>query len=193
MEFDILTEREACGIKIEYGILRGGENIVFIKVGRGGTYRGTEDKYLRFALRLREKFGASVVCASNPDGCKTSWEADVSVLREYASTLEAPRFHLFGYSDGGFKCIDIAENLPFKKAVLANMPLMINFYKTKERMKKLGGAGFAFVYGEQDPSFKFIPFIRSLEGPRTELLAGTGHMSAYTEEECELFENLLFS
>ena len=193
MEFDSVAEREACGLKIEYGILRGGEDIVLVKAGRGGTYLGEGDKYLRFAAHLREAYGASVVCASNPDGCKASADEDISVLNECARSFGAPRFYLFGTSDGAFKCMDIAEKLCFRKAVLANMPLMINFYKTKERMKKLGGAGFAFVYGEQDPSFKFIPFIRSLEGSRTELLAGTGHMIAYTEEECELFENLLFS
>lgn len=193
MDFDILTEREALGVKIEYGILRGGENTVFIKAGRGGTYRGAEDKYLRFALYLREKYGASVVCASNPDGCKNSCMEDVSVLQEHASAFCEAKFYLFGYSDGGFKCIDAAEKLPLKKAVLANMPLMINFYKTKERMKKLGGACFAFAYGELDPSFKYTPFLRSFEESRLEILKKTGHTIAFTPEECELFADLLFS
>ena len=89
--------------------------------------------------------------------------------------------------------INSAEKLPFKKAVLANMPLMINFYKTKERMKKLGGACFAFAYGELDPSFKYTPFLRSFEESRLEILKKTGHTIAFTPEECELFADLLFS
>jgi hypothetical protein len=186
MDFDFILEREAAGEKIEYGVLRGGENTVFIKAGRGGTYRGENDKYLRFALFLREKYGASVVCSSNPEACRGSWDADVSVLREFGGEL-----YLWGTSDGGFKCIDVAEKLCFCKAVLTNMPLMINFYKTKERLKKIPSGRIAFVYGEQDPSFKYIPFLFSL-GCKLVTLAGAGHCLDITEEERELFGKLLF-
>ncbi len=187
MDFDFVLEREASGAKIEYGILRGGENTVFIKAGRGGTYRGEHDKYLRFALFLREKYGASVVCASNPEACRGSWDADVSVLREFCGG----ELYLWGTSDGGFKCIDVAEKLCFCKAVLTNMPLMINFYKTKERLKKFPSGRIAFVYGEQDLSFKYIPFLFSL-GCKLVTLAGAGHCLDITEEERELFGKLLF-
>lgn len=189
MDFDILTEREACGKKIEYGILRGEGDTVFVKAGRGGTHRGENDKYLRFAAYLREKYGVSVICADNPDECRNSCAGDIDVLHKYARG----KCYLWGTSDGAFKCIDIAVVLgDFEKAVLVNMPLMINFYRTKERLRALGGARFAFVYGERDPSFKYLPFMRSPEGCEIATLAGAGHVLSCTAEECELFARLLF-
>lgn len=190
MKFDVLSVREACGKKIEYGILRGEGGTVFIKAGRGGTHRGENDKYLRFAAYLREKYGVGVICADNPDECRSSCAEDIDVLHEYA----CGRVYLWGTSDGAFKCIDIALALgDFEKAVLVNMPLMINFYRTKERLRALGGSHFAFVYGERDPSFKYLPFISSLEGSETKTLSGSGHVLPLTAEECELFARLLFN
>jgi len=193
MDFDILTEREAFGMKIEYGILQGSKNIVFVKSGRGGTHHGEEEKYLRFAAYLRESFGASVVCASNPDGCKSTVEADMSVLNEYMRGFDMPRLWLWGISDGAFKCIDVAEHMMFEKAVLVNMPLMINFYKNKERLKKLDAARLAFAYGEFDPSFKYVPFLRSLESSALLTLEKTGHLMEMNVRECEFFGKILFS
>ncbi len=187
MDFDIVFSREAEGVKIEYGFLGGGADTVFVKAGRGGTYRGEEDKYLRFAAFLRGKYGVSVMCASNPEDSRSSHGADASVLYE----LARGDVYLWGTSDGAFKCIDIAENVNFRKAVLVNMPLMINFYKNKERLKKLPSGHIAFVYGERDASMKFTPFLSSLAcGLVT--LAGAGHSLAMTEEECAIFGKLLF-
>lgn len=188
MDFDIFTEREAVGAKTEYGILLGGEATVFIKAGRGGTYRGEGDKYLRFAAFLREKYGASVICSGNHEACKSSLEADISVLREYARG----GLYLWGTSDGAFKCTEIACALPFEKMVLVNMPLMINFHKTKARLAALDASRIAFVYGEADPSFKYVPFLRSLEGAKSITLEKTGHVTACKPEECALFARLLF-
>jgi len=186
MDFDLVLERDSAGVKIEYGVLRGGGDAVFIKAGRGGTYRGENDKYLRFAEYLRGKYGVSVVCAANPEQSRSSIAADASVLAGFGG-----RLYLWGTSDGAFKCIDIAEKAVFQKAVLVNMPLMINFYKNKERLKKLPPERIAFAYGEHDASMKFTPFLFSL-GCELEVIAGAGHMLDITEKERELFGKLLF-
>jgi hypothetical protein len=187
MDFDTVISREADGVKIEYGALFGGDCTVFIKAGRGGTYRGEGDKYLRFAAFLREKYGVSVVCASNPEDSRNSREADISVLSE----LARGEVYLWGTSDGAFKCIDIAERLNFRNAVLVNMPLMINFYKNKERLKKLPSERIAFAFGEHDASMKFTPFLFSL-GCELVTISGAGHTLDITEEERELFGKLIF-
>lgn len=187
MDFDLILERDAAGVKIEYGILEGGKSVVFIKAGSGGTYRGEGEKYLRFAEYLRGKYGVSVVCASNPEECRSSFAADASVLsRFYGGEL-----YLWGTSNGAFKCLDLAETLGFCKAVLVNMPLMINFYKNKERLKKLPSGRIAFAYGENDASMRFTPFLASL-GCELVSLSGAGHTLDITEEERELFGKLLF-
>ena len=187
MDFDIILDREADGVKIEYGALCGGADTVFVKAGRGGTYRGEGDKYLRFAAFLREKYGVSVVCASNPEDSRNSCEADVAVLSE----LARGEVYLWGTSDGAFKCIDIAERVNFRKAVLVNMPLMINFYKNKERLKKLPSERIAFAFGEHDASMKFTPFLFSL-GCELVTLSGAGHTLDMTDEEITILGNLLF-
>ena len=186
MDFDLILERSSVGVKIEYGILEGGKNAVFIKAGRGGTYRGEGEKYLRFAEYLRGKYGVSVVCSSNPEECRSSLAADAAVLSRFCGEL-----CLWGTSDGAFKCLDLAQTLGFRKAVLVNMPLMINFYKNKERLKKLPAERIAFAYGENDASMKFTPFLASL-GCELAVISGAGHTLDITEEERELFGKLLF-
>ena len=193
MDFDFLTEREACGTAVTYGVLRGGENIIFVKAGRGGNYRGYKDKYVRFAEYLRDNFGTSVICASNPDECRSSFEADASVILEYARGFDAPKLYLWGTSDGGFKCIDLAEKLEFERLLIVNMPLMINFYKTKEKLRTFEAARIAFFYGDRDPSFKYTPFLYSLHGAKLVELENTGHNVDMSENEMKMFAKYLFS
>lgn len=193
MEFDIVAEREALGTKIEYGILCGGERAVFIKAGRGGTFRGEEDKYLRFAHYLREAHGATVICASNPEDVRNSLAQDLSVISEYAAWAEEEGIYLWGTSDGAFKCVDLAAELKFKRMVLVNMPLMVNFYRYKERIKAQDTGRIAFVFGDRDPSVKYIPFLYSLEGSAFRMLSGKGHVLSCTPEEQELYAELFFS
>lgn len=187
MDFDNIISREADGVEIEYGVLVGGEDTVFIKAGWGGTYCGEDDKYLRFAAFLREKYGVSVICASNPEESRSSVDADVSVISE----LARGRVYLWGTSNGAFKCIDIEEKVSFCKTVLVNMPLMVNFYRTKERLKKLPSERIAFAFGEYDASMKFTPFLFSL-GCELVTLSGAEHTLDMTDGECAAFGKLLF-
>ena len=186
-DFDIVFEREASGTKIEYGVIHGGVDTVFIKAGRGGTCRGQGDKYLRFAAFLREKYGVGVICSSNPESCRNSAEEDASAARE----LSRGKVYFLGSSEGAFKGIALAEAMDIEKALLINMPLMINFYKNKERLKSLVRTRFAFAFGERDPSFKYMPFLASLPGAELITLEGTGHTVAFTPEECALFAKML--
>lgn len=187
MDFDFVLERDAGGAKIEYGVLRGGADTVFIKAGRGGTYRGEGDKYLRFAAFLRERYGVSAVCAANPEECRSQYGADISALYEVARG----DIYLWGTSDGAFRCIDIAERADIRRAMLVNMPLMINFYKNKERLKRFPAGKFAFAFGEHDASMRFTPFLSSL-GCGLTVLSGAGHVLDITDEEAEIFGKLIF-
>lgn len=73
MDFDKTIKQEFTNnIELEYGIIHGNENIVFIKAGAGGSFYGYEDKYLKMARLLNSINGCTVVCASNND--KTSFE-----------------------------------------------------------------------------------------------------------------------
>ena len=52
-EFDrICSVTSADGLTVEYGIIEGDSQIVFIKVGAGSNYLGTEEKHLKMARLL---------------------------------------------------------------------------------------------------------------------------------------------
>lgn len=41
------------------------------------------------------------------------------------------------------------------------MPLMINYHKTKAALDKFTDTEVLFVYGDLDPSFKYVPFLQT--------------------------------
>ena len=88
------------GEKVEYEIIFGNENIVFIKVGAGGNARGYKNKYLQVAKRVHERIGATVICASNPDAPHVNF--DEQEIRWVASERGFKSFNLYfwGTSDG---------------------------------------------------------------------------------------------
>ncbi len=145
-----------------YGYLTGNDIFVFIKVGLGGNCFGDEDRYLRIANNLRNQFGCSVICASNPnDGAKSHVQIDIQSINEYISSSKVtPRELLFfGNSNGCVKGFELtAAGINFSKMLLVNMPLMINPHKTRRFISSIPQTKIIAVYGENDPSFSFIPF-----------------------------------
>lgn len=158
IKFDYTLRREG----IYFGILRGGGRIVFIKVGLGGDFYGYDGKYLKMALRLRERYGCSVIVASNPHDGRSHTEIDKRVIEEYIAErgIISPELFFFGNSNGGIKGLELTESLKFRKMVLVNMPLMINFHKTKGFIARIPETEIAAVYGEGDPSFPYLPFLK---------------------------------
>ena len=195
MEFDKILSREINGETIEYGILEGNEKLLFIKSGKGGSYRGYNDKYLRFAAFSRGMNGCSVICSSNPMECKSSYAEDISVICEYIAQkgFTEAELYLMGNSDGCFKVLEIAANVNAAKTVIINMPLMINFYRTKEKIKSLPCKDIAFVYGDKDPSNIYLDYLRSLPFGKFVTLENTAHNISLDEKETAIMAELLFS
>ena len=68
----------------------------------------------------------------------------------------------FGHSNGGQMLVSYAYMYPIIKNVLAvNVPLMINLHKTKEGIEKFTGNKIHMIYGEKDPSFRYIKILDS--------------------------------
>ncbi len=162
MNFDsIKTLLLPDGGTVKYGIINGNETIVFIKAGAGGSYLGHENKYLCIAHMLHKKNGCTVICASNPT--KDSFEkADAEVIRETISAAEGKaKLYYIGASNGAVQGLTAAAKLfDFKRLLLINMPLMINFHKTKAALAAVK-ADVIFVYGEKDPSHPYVPFLQN--------------------------------
>ncbi len=161
MGFDYTSKTEA---DIEFGVVLGNEKIVFIKAGLGGNYMGYDEKYLKIARRLNEKYGCSVISVSNPQEPKSQTDIDKGIIEEYVRTnnIDAPTVFFFGHSNGGIKGLELsAAGIKFKSMVLSNMPLMINIHKTLKYIAASEDTAITAVYGQYDPSFPYIPFIRN--------------------------------
>ena len=153
-DFDEVIKKE----EIEYGIVRGNENIVFLKAGAGGSFRGYGNKYLQMAKTLHERDGATVICASNPTDA-LSLKHDETVLSEVVNELaKSPVLKFIGVSRGAYLgIVHLSERFKFEKLLLINMPLMLNFHKTTKHLKD---KNVTFVFGSKDPSAPYIPFLK---------------------------------
>ena len=162
MIFD--TEKTAViedGLKIGYGLIHGKDRIVIIKAGAGGSYIGFEEKYLRIAHRLREAHGCTVLCLSNY--ANDSFErGDVAVIRELIAEMGGEvELYYIGNSNGSTQgLLTATKYFAFRRMVLVNMPLMLNFHRIKEALTR-ADTEIQFVYGEKDPSISYVPFLRN--------------------------------
>ncbi len=148
------------GRKTEYGVIEGDRHIVVIKSGAGGSCFGYQDKYLRMANRLHETHGCTVICLPNNDG--TSFEnTDVGLIQNVISQKgEDVELYYVGNSNGATQGLLCATaHFDFRRMVLINMPLMLNFHQTIDALSRVN-AEIRFVYGEKDPSYNYVPFLR---------------------------------
>ena len=105
--FEILNRFDYNEIKqgnnnVDYGIVRGNNLIILIKVGMHGTIYGFENKYLQIAEILNKKFGCTVITVSTND-FTYSLENEMNFVREYAnkSNFEEYKVYYMGHSFGG--------------------------------------------------------------------------------------------
>ena len=189
-EFDFLRGEG----DLEYGYIPGNEKIVFIKAGLGGNYLGYENKYLRIARLLHEKYGCTVVSVSNPNDKRFGTADDVEILERMIrqNGSSAPELYLFGNSNGCQKGLSLAAAFPFRRLVLVNMPLTINFHRTKMLLSLIPDTDVTAVYGSEDMTY---PYAVLLEGKRENLrvirVCGADHnFSGKTEEFIGLSERL---
>ena len=111
-------------------------------------------------MRLHDKYDCSVICVSNPVPLPIT--VDKKILCEFLNVngINNPEIFFFGHSNGGIKGLELAANgVAFKRMVLVNMPLMLNFHKTVQWINAIPETDIVTVYGEKDPSYNYIPFL----------------------------------
>ena len=190
---DFIPAREGL---LDYGYIRGNKKVVFIKAGVGGEYRGFEDKYLRIARLLHEKHGCTVVSVSHPYDKRFGIREDGAILACVLSEngIQDPELYFFGSSGGCQKGLALAASgVPFRRMVLVNMPLTINFHKTKSHLLQTPNTEIVAVFGEKDIS---RPYAAMLEGKRpgvrTFAVKGADHVfTGMTEAFVALAEELI--
>lgn len=197
MRYDETVVRAQGQGAVEYGIAHGGPVVVFIKVGRGGDCYGFEDKYLKMAYFLREQYGCTVVCASNPVNLPVTYPTDAAFLSAYLKEQEstASRVYTVGSSNGALQTLELARSLlAVDGLLLVNMPLMINYHKTKAALRELSDRRIVGVWGERDPSAPYVRFVENLGLPNSqiEIIPNADHcFTGMTEHFLEL-PKLLF-
>ena len=181
MDFETAyTVTEADGGNLEYGVVFGGNNIVFIKSGAGSTCRGYENKYVEMARRLNKRCNFTVICAPNPGPIKTTYEIDKLVIKKVIEDKKIDNYtlSLFGSSNGCYQNIFLAEAFPSAVKMLSvNMPLMVNFQKATEKLSKFPLMEKIFIYGRLDPSVTFIPLLEAkrIDNLTVKIVEGADH------------------
>ena len=195
MNFDTVSEIEHEGQIVDYGYIKGNSKIVYIKAGMGGNYLGYESKYLKIARKLNEKHGCSVICVSNPTHLPISVDQTILGVFIKDNDINNPEMFFFGHSNGCVKGLELgASGIAFTRMVLINMPLMINFHKTAQWINAMPKTDIVTVYGETDPSHRYIPFLKNRNLGNVEIIkvAGADHnFKGKTEQFIELSEKVI--
>ena len=180
---------------LAHGYIRGNEKVVFIKAGLGGDYLGYENKYLKIARLLHEKHGCTVISVSNPYDKRFGVADDQAILEVMlqAFGFENHELYLFGNSDGCRKGLALATEIPFKRMILVNMPLTINFHRTKQHLSLIPETEVIAVYGEKDVSYPYAPLLEGKsERVKVVRVPDADHnFAGKTEEFIKLAEMLL--
>lgn len=164
VKFDIeINKKFSDNIIINYGIVNGDNTIVFIKAGQDGSLYGYQDKYIKMAKRLNQKYGCSVICSSNPFDGRNPLDNAMEVIRDYAMKFDDYTIYYLGFSNGALIGAWFGINYPkIKRMALVNGPLMYNYHKTKQGAMSFNGERMTFIYGEYDQSIQFTELLSSL-------------------------------
>ena len=166
-EFDYLFEDDYNSTIIHYGIINGNNKILFIKPGLDGSLIGYKEKYYKLAKYINEKYGYTVVCSNNPSSkAKGTLYNAMDIIQNYIKFMNFTDYEIyyFGYSNGAvLGAIDAYKYPSITKLLLINPPLFINFDKIQRGIEGFKGSKITFVFGELDPSTKYIGLLDLLK------------------------------
>lgn len=181
---------------IDYGIVEGNNIIVFIKAGQNGSLYGYQNKYIKMAKRLNQKYGCSVICSSNPFDGNNPLDNAMEVIEDYAKKFDDYKIYYLGYSNGALIGAWFGIKYPkIKRMALVNGPLMYNLHKTKEGALSFNGESINFIYGEHDQSTPYLELLKSIENDKIKIFVEEGqdhHFSKSEEEFQKIPDKYLF-
>lgn len=174
-DFDITVSAPCNSVQIDYGIINGKINddsshiIVYIKAGLTGSIYGYENKYLKMAMNLNEKFGVSVFVASNPKETGNSIGHGLQIIDNYCKARLIEKYHIYfvGVSNGGTQGLLVFDKYPIiRRALLIGAPLNDRPDFIQKALTKFNGEKLHLVCGDKDPGFGLFKLYSELENDK---------------------------
>lgn len=178
----------------QMSIVKGSTTMLFIKGGSGSTYYGYNNKYLDIARTINEKYGLTVAVSSN------KLFSVIDLKAEFQSVFTAMNTNyqvLFaGVSSGAVAASEQSPDIyDLQKLLLINPPFTISLPKVKKSLEAKKDATFNFVFGSNDPTYRFLPLLDKVKSQSTinlKIVEGADHNFKGMEKEFkELFINFV--
>lgn len=160
MDFDQIINASVSGNPIQIGCIRGSHKLLFIKTGQGGSIRGDEDKYIRLAHAIHQKYGYAVLVSATVSDKEDVFQREMQIVDDLFKNVPYEMYYL-GVSKGGLiGCWYGAQYPQIKRMMTLNAPLMINFYnRTVPAIQKFSSRCLTMIYGSLDPSYRYLSFV----------------------------------
>ena len=185
---------------VNFGLMEGNNGLLIIKTGSGGTIYGHENKYLTMAKKIQSKYGFGVIVSDNPVELFAADNMAVTMLvaKKYWEDNSLGKAYYLGVSKGAQYGAMYAYQYDWvTKWLLLNMPLMINWHRSRAGLEKLlPTQQMTMLWGDRDPSYKYIELIDTIKGKNITkvVLPGMDHkLSGAAVEFIELPEKYLFN
>ena len=195
MNFDVELHRKFKDILIiDYGIIKGNNNILLIKAGQNGSMYGYKNKYLKIGKMINEKYGSTVICSSNPFDGSNPLDDAMEVIEEYVKDNNFYDYEIYyiGHSNGGLIGAWYGTNYPkIKRMLLINAPLMYNYHKTKDGINRFKGEEIIAIYGSLDQSYPFVELLDKIENKNFKYYIIEGQDHHFSKESYD-FKKLPF-
>ena len=159
------------GEKVEYKIIFGNDNIVFIKAGAGRNVRGYKNKYFQMAKRVHERIGATVICASNPDVPHVKFDEQEIRWVALERGFETFKLFLWGTSDGAYQNLSLAKRFPETAKWIGVNSSFITIDDFEEKLQDLVSVKKILVYGTEDDEYDVVfPALMTKEDKNLKML-----------------------
>lgn len=199
MEFDKIVKSNFNDIEMEYGFILGNEIIFLIKVGQDAILKGYNDKYIKIAKNINEKYGFTIVVSSNHFTGLDPLSSAIDVINDYRKKMnyEENEIYYMGYSNGGLVgAWYLHKHKEITKAMLVNAPIKTNLKAFIYGIHKFAGDKLTLVYGDKDFSYEFTtlltPFLK--DNIHLEIEDGADHHFTNLEDRFQILpEKYLFN
>ena len=164
--------------------------------GVDGSVDGFENKYVRIAESIQEKYGAAIVRMANPFITSYHWESNIRQALNYIlENAEEITDHqdidirIVAHSAGAAIVAQIAWEYPeITQILLVNPATKLGIDKIQYGLSEIGGSKITVLFGSEDPSVGDVDEISKLSEAKnvhTHILEGVDHN--FSGESLEAF------